>query len=97
MSDARELLARMVFCDLKPSPRADTSDMLTIAFRHDGMIVIAAGTDEPVRLAQFLRDLLAGLVEHPAIIEEAAGIRGAAFHLTGEPLHRVPDIPEDDG
>jgi len=50
-----------------------------------------------VRLAQFLRDLLAGLVEHPAIIEEAAGIRGAAFHLTGEPLHRVPDIPEDDG
>lgn len=88
-TDPRELLRSMNFYRPQPSPVDTIEDMLSIGFRHDGSITVGAGTDSPVRLAQRLRELFAALVEHPEIVEEAAGIHGAAFHLIGEPLRRL--------
>jgi hypothetical protein len=92
--DARDLLRRLTFrgpalCD----PHAE--DMLVIAFERDGRIAIAAGTDAPVRLAERLREIVEALFLYDGIREEAAGIRGAASHLTDEPLRRVEDVFDD--
>lgn len=84
-------LRSMVFHKPKPSPLPNIEDMLTIGFTYDGRITVGAGTDSPVRLAQRLRDLVRVLDAHPAILEEAAGVRGAAYHLAGEPLQWLDD------
>jgi hypothetical protein len=89
---AREFLERVWFVTAPPSPLTDAEDMLTIAWREDGLIVLASATDNPVRLAARLRELVAVLSEYPDITEEAAGVSGAAFRLTGTPLRRF-DAP----
>lgn len=94
MADARELLRRVRFLGPEPSPHPDApwaEHMLIVGFEADDRIALSACTNAPVDLAQKLRSLLAVLIEYPSIIEEAAGIRGAAFHLAGEPLRRLDD------
>jgi hypothetical protein len=86
----RALRERLTFYDVQPSPLDGFEDVFTIGFRTDGTIAFGAGTDAPVRCAARLRDLLALLVAEPSIIEEAVGILGATYHLTGEPLRRLP-------
>jgi hypothetical protein len=97
MTDPRDLLRRTRFHRPQPSPLAGVDDMLTIGFHHDDTIGFGAGTDNPVRLAARLRDLFAALVEHDAIVQEASGIHGAAYHLIGEPLVYLDDEDAREG
>jgi hypothetical protein len=88
----RDLVTQCLqFYRVRPCPRDDFEDMLTIAFRDDGKIAFGSGTDSPVRLAARLRDLVAILNAEPSIVEEAAGIHGAVFALTGETPRRLQD------
>ena len=78
-----EALRTWEFCVVRPSPAPGVHEFV-VRFEPDGTVVVGALTDAPEALAQRLHWLADLLSASPGLIEECAGIKGAARGLFGQ-------------